>query len=51
MQFLLSIARLDDMNMPHGESMLRHHAFHIGITLAALAAVAVWWLFDKRSKK
>ena len=51
MRFIFSINHFDDMHMHHGENMFKHHAFHIGITLTAIVAVAIWWFLDKRSKK
>ena len=45
------INRFDDMHMHHDENMFQHHAFHIGMTLVAIVAIAIWWLLDKRSKK
>ncbi len=38
-------------NMPMHENMFVHHAFHIFLTLAVLAAIGAWWLYQKRSDK
>jgi len=32
------------------ESMLAHHAWHIVLTLVALAAIGAWWKFQKRNE-
>ena len=40
----------DDMPVHVHENFLRHHAFHIALTLVALAAIGGWWLYDKKNK-
>ncbi len=30
--------------------MLEHHAFHILLTVVALAAIGAWWFYQKKNK-
>jgi hypothetical protein len=41
--------RIHDMG--EHEGFLQHHAFHIALTVTALAVVGAWWLLQKRSRK
>jgi hypothetical protein len=44
------VMKFDDMPVHVHENMLQHHAFHIALTLVALAAIGGWWFYDKKSK-
>jgi len=37
------------MNMH--ENMFVHHAFHIFLTVTALAVIGAWWFYQKKNNK
>lgn len=44
------VMKFDDMPVHVHENFLQHHAFHIALTVVALAAIGGWWFYDKKKK-